>query len=287
MISDGLASDQSDYFWLAMTLAAQGDIVLTYDPAGQGASEGSAANLFAPSTTGCIFAGACRDLEDVVRWMLDDPITPVVDLAHSTPLFPLTNDPTPPSQAAAAVASNPDLHNPDAAPAGANVPDPAFDLIDPSKVAVAGHSMGALSLLNYVAFQSKGPDGADGQPLPPLATGVSLSGAAPTAAIVPIQFQTSDFDGSPTLIGPAVGGIDFGSAGSGIGYEQIKPLYDQLRTNGPGHECAVAHRARGRRAHRLHRHAVHHAHAVVARRSRRTTPRRGSAASSKTTGPIA
>jgi hypothetical protein len=63
---------------------------------------------------------------------------------------------------------------------------------------------------------------------------VSLSGAAPTAAIVPIQFQTSDFDGSPTLVGPAVGGIDFGSAGSGIGYEQIKPLYDHLRSSGPG-----------------------------------------------------
>jgi hypothetical protein len=234
VISDGLASDQSDYFWLAMSLAAQGDIVLTYDPAGQGASEGSAANLFSPSISGCIFAGACRDLEDVVRWVMDDPITPVVDLAHSTPLFPLTNSPTPPSQAAAAVASNPVLHNPDPAPTGANTPDPAFGLIDPSKVAVAGHSMGALSLLNYVSFQSKGPDGADGQPLPPLATGVSLSGAAPTAAIVPIQFQTSDFDGSPTLVGPAVGGIDFGSAGSGIGYEEIKPLYDQLRANGPG-----------------------------------------------------
>jgi hypothetical protein len=229
VISDGLASDQSDYFWLATSLAAQGDIVLTYDPAGQGASEGSAANLFSPPAAGCIFAGACRDLEDVVRWLLDDPVTPAVDLARSTPLFPLTNDPTPPSQAAAAVAKNPDLHDP-----GANAPDPAFGLINAAKVAVAGHSMGALSLLNYVAFQSKGPDGADGQPLPPLATGVSLSGAAPTAATVPIQFQTSDFDGSPTLVGPAVGGVDFGSAGSGIGYEQIKPLYDRLRTNGPG-----------------------------------------------------
>ncbi|HWF15051.1 MAG TPA: hypothetical protein VG244_02605 [Acidimicrobiales bacterium] len=234
VISDGIASDQSDYFWLAMSLAAQGDIVLTYDPAGQGASEGSAANLFSPSTAGCIFAGACRDLEDAVRWLLDDPIIPAVDLADSTPVFPLTSDVTPPNQAAAAVAGNPDLHNPDPAPAGANVPDPAFALINPSKVAVAGHSMGALSLLNYVAFQSKGSDGADGQPLPPLATGVSLSGAAPTAAIVPIQFQTSDFDGSPTLVGPAVGGIDFGGAGSGIGYEQIKPLYDQLRASGPG-----------------------------------------------------
>ncbi|HEY6473267.1 MAG TPA: hypothetical protein VIY26_10275 [Acidimicrobiales bacterium] len=234
VISDGIASDQSDYFWIAMTLAAQGDIVLTYDPAGQGASEGSAANLFSPTTADCIFGGACHDLEDVVRWMLDDPITPIVDLAHSTPLFPLTTDPTPPGDAAAAVAGNPDLHNPGLAPAGANVDDPSFDLIDPSRVAVVGHSMGALSLLNYVDFQSKGPDGADGQPLPPLAAAVSLSGAATTAATIPIQFQTSDFDGSPTLVGPAVAGVDFGAAGMGIGYEQIKPLYDQLRTDGPG-----------------------------------------------------
>jgi hypothetical protein len=234
VISDGIASDQSDYFWIAMTLAAQGDIVLTYDPAGQGASEGSAANLFSPPTTGCIFGGACHDLEDVVRWMLDDPITPIVDLAHSTPLFPLTTNPTPPTDAAAAVAGNPDLHNPDLAPAGANVDDPAVDLIDPSRVAVVGHSMGALSMLNYELFQSQGPDGADGQALPPLAAAVSLSGAATAAATIPIQFQTSDFDGSPTLVGPAVAGVDFGAAGMGIGYEQIKPLYDQLRTVGPG-----------------------------------------------------
>ncbi len=234
VISDGIASDQSDYFWMAMTLAAQGDIVLTYDPAGQGASEGSAANLFSPPTTGCTFGGACRDLEDVVRWMLDDPITPIVDLARSTPLLPLTTDPTPPSQAAAAVAGNPELHNPDLAPAGANVDDPAFNLIDPSHVAVVGHSMGALSMLNYVYFQSKGPDGADGQPLPRLAAGVSLSGAATSAATIPIQFQTSDFDGSPTLVGPAVAGVDFGAGGMGIGYEEIKPLYDELRTDGPG-----------------------------------------------------
>ena len=234
VVSDGLASDQSDYFWLAMTLAAQGDIVLTYDPAGQGASQGSVANVFAPSTPGCAIGGACRDLEDVVRWLLDDPITPIVDLARSTPLDPVTTDPTPPSQAAAAVASNPLLHNPDAAPAGSNAADPALGLIDPSRLAVAGHSMGALSMLNYVRFQSQGEVGADGQPLPPIAAGISLAGAAPSAATVPIQFQTSDFDGSPTLVGPAVGGLDLAFSDSGIGYQVIKPLYDQLRTTGPG-----------------------------------------------------
>ena len=94
--------------------------------------------------------------------------------------------------------------------------------------------MGALSLLNYLWYQGRGSTGIDGQPLPPLATGIALSGAAPTSATVPIEFQTSDFDGSPTLLGPAVGGVDLGAAGSGIGYADMKPLYDQLRAQGPG-----------------------------------------------------
>lgn len=230
VVSDGIASDQSDYFWLAMTLAGQGDIVLTYDPAGQGASEGSAVNLFAPSTAACTFGGACRDLQDVVRWVLHDPITSVVNISSSTPLAPDTNP-----QPQSASADNPDLHDPAYTPTGENSSDPALGLVDPSRLAVVGHSMGALSLLDYLWFQGQGANGADGRPLPPLASGVVLSGAAATSAVVPIQFQTSDFDGSPTLIGPAVGGADlaFGRFG-GIGYAAMKPLYDQLRTSGPG-----------------------------------------------------
>ena len=267
VISDGIASDQSDYFWLAMSIAAQGDIVLTYDPAGQGASEGSAANLFEPSTDDCTFGGACRDLEDVVRWLLHSPITPVVNLSESTPIAPdTTSGDAPTPQPESATTDNPDLHDPAYVPQGENDTDPALNLINPAEVAVVGHSMGALSLLNYLWWQHQGPDGADGEPLPPLATGIALSGAAPTAAVVPIQFQTSDYDGSPTLIGPEVGGVDLGFSGGGIGYAQMKPLYDQLRTSGPGHVCAVAHCARGRRAHRLHRHALHHAYRVVALR---------------------
>ncbi|HEY3844533.1 MAG TPA: hypothetical protein VGL48_14870, partial [Acidimicrobiales bacterium] len=61
-------------------------------------------------------------------------------------------------------------------------------------------------------------------------TGIALSGAAKTSAVVPIQFQTSDFDGSPSLIGPAVAGVDLGVGGNGIGYADMKPLYDQLRS---------------------------------------------------------
>ncbi len=224
VISDGIASDQDSYFWLAMTLARAGDIVVTYDPAGQGQSEGSVTNLFTPSVASCEFGGACRDLQDVLRWVVGDPITPVVNLATATPL----------GVAGPSQSPNPDIHNPAYEPTGANSIDPARGAIDTSKLAAVGHSMGAMSMLNYLWFQGNGGTGADGKPLPPIAAGVALSGAGPTTATVPVQFQTSDFDGSPSLIGPAVGGVALGSGSNGIGYSDMKPLYDQLRTQGPG-----------------------------------------------------
>jgi hypothetical protein len=58
---------------------------------------------------------------------------------------------------------------------------------------------------------------------------VSLSGATPTKATVPVQFQTSDFDGSPILVGPTVFGVNLGMGGSGIGYNLIKQRYNLLR----------------------------------------------------------
>jgi hypothetical protein len=228
VIADGIASDQSSYFWLAMSLARAGDIVVTYDPAGQGDSEGSALNLFTPSASGCEFGGACRDLQDVMRWLVGDPITPVVDLATANPIAATA------TTKSAAPPTSPDIHSPAYAPAGANTPDPARGIVDQASLAIAGHSMGALSLLNYLWYQGRGNTGIDGHPLPPIATGIALSGAAPTSATVPIEFQTSDFDGSPTLLGPALGGVDLGAAGNGIGYADMKPLYDQLRSGGPG-----------------------------------------------------
>jgi hypothetical protein len=224
VIAEGIASAQDSYFWLAMTLARTGDIVLTYDPAGQSGSEGSVTDLFTPSVPNCTFGGACRDLEDVMRWMVGQPITPVLNLSTTTPLV-AANGPTPPSAA---------ISNPAYQPAGANVVDPVAGEIDQSRLAVVGHSMGAISLLNYLWFQGHGTAGADGNPLPPLATGIALSGAAATTAVVPLQFQTSDDDGSPTLIGPGVGGVALGVSGDGIGYANMKPEYDQLRTTGPG-----------------------------------------------------
>ena len=225
VVSDGIASDQSDYFWLAMSLAREGDIVLTYDPAGQGAVRGQRGQpLYAADAGVRLRRRVPATSRTRVRWVVGDPITPSVDLSTSTPLGHDTG----------AGAANPDIHDPAYAPAGENVTDPALGLVDPSHLAVVGHSMGAISLLGLPVVPGQGADGADGRPLPPLAAGVALSGAAPTSAVVRIQFQTSDFDGSPTLIGPAVGGADlaFGTVG-GIGYAPMKTLYDQLRTSGP------------------------------------------------------
>jgi hypothetical protein len=233
VIAEGIASSQNCYYWLAMTLARAGYIVLTYDPAGQAASEGSAADLFTPAVPSCTFAGACRDLEDVMRWLVGDPITPIVDLSTTTPLLSEAAS-APPDASAAGSPANPAIHNPAYQPAGANIHDPVGAIIDISKLAAMGHSMGALSTLNYLWFQGRGTTGADGQPLPPLAAAIALSGAAPSSAVVPLQLQTSDFDGSPTLIGPTIGGVDLGTTGDGIGYSAMKPTYDQLRTSGPG-----------------------------------------------------
>ena len=102
VMSDGLASAQDSYFWMAMSLARAGDIVVTYDPAGQGQSEGSVANLFTPPVASCEFAGACRDLQDVVRWVVGQPIAPVVNLATATPL----------GISGPAMSPNPAIHNP-------------------------------------------------------------------------------------------------------------------------------------------------------------------------------
>jgi hypothetical protein len=228
VLADGIASDQDSYFWLAMALARAGNIVLTYDPAGQGDSEGSAANLFTPSAADCEFGGACRDLQDVMRWLVGDPITPVVNLTTANPIA------APSTESNSSAPTSPDIHNPAYTPRGSNRFDQARGVIDDAELAIAGHSMGALSLLNYLWYQGRGTTGIDGNPIPPIATGIALSGAAPTTATVPIQFQTSDYDGSPILLGPSVGAVDLGAAGDGIGYADMKPLYDQLRTSGPG-----------------------------------------------------
>jgi hypothetical protein len=213
VFANGLASRQDLYYWFAMRAARAGYVVLTYDPAGQGESEGGTADLFAPSVADCSFGGACRDLQDMVRWFVGEPVAPAFGG-------------TVPRVAA--------RHDPRDAPAGDNLPNPVAGLLDRARISIAGNSMGALSVLNYLLHRHRGA-GADGRPLPPVRAAAALSGAAPTAVDVPLQFQTSDYDGSPTLVGPGVGGVTLGSEDQGIGYAPIKRRYDELRRSRAGH----------------------------------------------------
>ena len=207
VFANGLASRQEHYAWFAMRMVEEGYVVLTYDPAGQGESEGTFADTLGITDANRAdeqFAGAVRDVQDAVRWFFGEQITRVDD---NGPRLVARADPA------------------------TNIDNPALGAIDLDRVGISGNSMGAISTLAYLDFLGgPGGVGADGRPLPRVAAAVSMSGARPTRAVVPIQFQTSDGDGSPLLVLPKVGGINLGQGQSGIGYELIKGRYDQLRT---------------------------------------------------------
>ncbi|MGH7859218.1 MAG: hypothetical protein ACREQY_17965, partial [Candidatus Binatia bacterium] len=208
LFSNGLSSRQEHYYYLAERLARAGYLVLTYDPAGQGESEGTWEDLFgfADVTRACgQFSGACRDIQDAARWFVGQSIPDLREELHyddriSERLMP------------SAAGSNPVLR-----------------ILDTERVAIAGNSMGAISTLNYLYYWGDDGKDANGNELPPVVAAISLSGAQPTRAVVPIQFQTSDYDGSPLLVGPTVFGLNLGQDGSGIGYKLTKEQYDELR----------------------------------------------------------
>jgi hypothetical protein len=206
VFANGLASRQEHYHWFLERMVDEGYVVLNYDPAGQGASEGTFFDTLGMTDADRAdpqFAGAVRDVQDAVRWFVGDPITAVVD---SGPRLVARADPA------------------------TNITNPASGALDTANVSIAGNSMGAISILSYLDYLGSGGIGADGEPLPQVVAAVSLSGARTTHAIVPIQFQTSDGDGSPLLVAPKVAGVTLGQGGAGIGYELIKERYDQLRT---------------------------------------------------------
>jgi hypothetical protein len=202
----GLASRQEHYAWITMRLVDEGYVVLTYDPAGQGNSEGTFGDTLGVTEAQRAdqqFSGAIRDLQDAVRWFVGQPITKVAD---NGPRLTERADPA------------------------TNVGNPALGALNMDRVAIVGNSMGAIATLGYLDYYgSPSGLGADGRPLPKVVAAVSLSGARATHAAVPIQFQTSDGDGSPLLVLPKVGGVTLGMGGQGIGYEPIKALYNRLR----------------------------------------------------------
>jgi len=216
VFSNGFLSRQEHYYWFAERMAREGFVVLTYDPAGQGESEGNAVDLFdfanqSPDALGaaggaCQFAGSCRDIEDMVRWFVGEPVKSLIATLNDKDLRIV----------------------PRRDPETENSPNPALAIVDVAKVGLAGHSMGAISTLHYLLGLGNGA-GMDGRPLPPLAAAISLSGAGATHAVVPLQFQTSDYDGSPAFVVPTVLGVNLGGGSDGIGYNLIKQKYNELR----------------------------------------------------------
>jgi hypothetical protein len=108
--ANGYTSRQDMYYWFAMRMARAGYIAMTYDPAGQGESEGTSYALFDTSMAPCQIGGACRDLQDAVRWFVGNEITPVPRGESRW---------TPPK-------------NPAYAPPGDNVTNPVLGMLDTS-----------------------------------------------------------------------------------------------------------------------------------------------------------
>lgn len=221
VFSDGVSSSQVNYYWFAEAMAARGYVVLTYDPAGQGQSEGTWTDTFQQNTgTGdCYFGGACLDVQDAVRWLVGTSITRRNDLI---------------GYAGWQVRPFVDARDPAEGPANA-----LLELVDSDRIGLAGNSMGALATLNYLTTLASGTS-PDGRALPALKAAVAMSGATASAvAPVPLQLQTSDFDGSPTLLGPGVGGVSLGGMGQGIGYYPIKDMLDRLRGPAPASDLSL------------------------------------------------
>ena len=210
VFANGLASLQNHYYWFAMRMAAAGYVVMTYDPAGQGESEGTGADLFArsdPNPPEGVFPGTYRDLQDMMRWFVGQPIVavPYDDLRVEPPADP-----------------------------AANPANPAAPVLDEARVGLAGNSMGAMATHSYLQHLARGV-GADGRPLPQIKAAIPMSGAAgPIRAVVPIQLQTFDYDGSPAFVAPTAFGVFLGSGNQGIGYPPMKQVYDEMRASGEG-----------------------------------------------------
>jgi len=176
VLAGGLGSRESDYYMYAMTLAEAGMIVFTFDNQGQGNSEGYMLDIGGSGVAGCYPAGACRDLQDAVRWFTGATITAVSNESSGPRLTP-SKDPA-------------------YEPAGANAENPVLPLLDTTRIGIIGQSMGSLSVIGYLyALSTGGGIGADGRPLPPIGAAVALSGFGELhRSPVPLQLQTADHD---------------------------------------------------------------------------------------------
>ncbi|QIS12473.1 hypothetical protein [Nocardia arthritidis] len=236
VFSDGATAIQSTYYGWTMNAVRRGYLALTYDEAGQGASDGTAADLVVPyNTAHCFASGPCRDLEDVMRWVVGDDILPAPDtqsvLANTTDPVSFWNTVHFPRLG--------QRRDPAYTPAGDNMRNPIRDLIDTSRIGIWGQSMGSIATGHYLWDVGQGR-GMDGRPVPKPAAAVLMSGFEPSLADVPTQIQTADID----IPGMTSGGIfpvnDIDIFGAHLGFDPTdgalggKSWYDWVRRNRTG-----------------------------------------------------
>lgn len=177
---NGLASRQDHYYWYAQALARDGYAVLTYDPAGQGESEGTMFDVMDQRGT---FLSAI-DAQDAVRWWIGEAVLPL-DVGQQRPFL--------------------GFHDPSYTDRGGDqVRNPYASALDRDRVSISGNSMGAAATVTYLNALTDGA-GRDGRPLPPIAAALpfSIPGETRITAPVPVLMVTGDLDGFP-LVAPAV-----------------------------------------------------------------------------------
>lgn len=228
VFSNGVGSIQSSFYLYTMSAARRGYIGLTFDEAGQGGSDGTALDLVVPyNTPHCFASGPCRDIEDVMHWVVGDDVLPSVNLYSELPdvasfsafwntlRFPRIGE----------------RYNPAYAPAGINIRNPVRDLIDVDRIGVWGQSMGSVATSHYLWDVGQGR-GMDGRPLPKPAAAVLMSGLEPTKGDVPTMAITADLD-IPGLTAGSVFPINdiYDPTDGPLG---MKSWYDWVRDHGSG-----------------------------------------------------
>jgi hypothetical protein len=236
VFSDGAVATQSTYYGWTMNAVRRGYIGLTYDEAGQGASDGTILDLVIPyNTPRCFASGPCRDIEDVMHWLVGDEILNAPEtrsiLADTSSFADFWNTLHIPRIG--------ERHDPAYAPAGKNQRNPILHMIDTDRIGVWGQSMGSIATSHYLWDVGQG-QGMDGRPLPKPAAAVLMSGFEPSTADVPTQIQTADLD----IPGITSGGVfpvnDLDIFGAHIGFDPTdgalggKSWYDWERANRTG-----------------------------------------------------
>ena len=167
-----IQASQTMYWWMAQRLVREGYVVLTFDPRGQGRSD-----LQTPSGT----QGG-----NVNSRVFFDGMVNTIDFFRSTLVAPyphnLTCAGTYPTEVAAF--------------------NPFFQMIDPERLGIAGHSLGASgisSVQGYAGDAFEFPDSKGGNPVDVLVAWDTLGLNAEAPPRVPAMGQTSEYSLAPAV----------------------------------------------------------------------------------------